>query len=202
MRRVRNDIRESGSFLQGTFVRQDKLKPDGSELVCEAPHTLKRKAGPSAALGMTLAGGGGWSNVSRPSRTRGRFFLGFPGLRPGLNSGTSHSGLQGRRDERLRPASRRPLRPPDSEFGKMARAGLRRPALQSLITAHLMSDLKVRPPKGPKREQRQFRPVGRALTGWIDRRCETELGLGPSCHGRVRYSVQESHITGARARAY
>src|SRR6266403_1525301 len=43
MRRVRNDGRESGSFLQGTFVRQDKLKPDGSESVCEAP-TPKEKS--------------------------------------------------------------------------------------------------------------------------------------------------------------
>src|SRR5882762_974196 len=97
---------------------------------------------------------------------------------------------------------RRALRGPDDKFGKMARAGLRRPELQILITAHLMSDLKVRPPKGPKREQRQFRPVRRALTDRTDRRCETELGLGPWCHGRVRYSVQESHITGARAPAY
>src|SRR5882762_9148964 len=97
---------------------------------------------------------------------------------------------------------RRALRGPDDKFGKMARAGLRRPALQIPITAHLMSDLKVRPPKGPKREHRQFRSVGRALSGRIDRRCETEPGLGPSCHGRVRYLVQESHITGARAPAY
>src|SRR6266853_4251781 len=42
---------------------------------------------------------------------------------------------------------RRGLRGPDDKFGKMARAGLRRPALPILITADLMSDLKVRPPK-------------------------------------------------------
>src|SRR5712671_2709253 len=91
--------------------------------------------------------GRGWLEQCQPSFQNLRaFFLGFPGLRPGLNSGTSHSGLQGRRDERLRLAWQRPLRTPDSEFGKMARAGLGRPALQIPITAHLMSDLKVRPP--------------------------------------------------------
>src|SRR5258705_5363735 len=46
---------------------------------------------------------------------------------------------------------RRGLRGPDDKFGKMARAGLRRPALQILITADLMSDLKVRPPKEKSR---------------------------------------------------
>ena len=50
--------------------------------------------------GMTLAGAGGLEQC-QPS---------FPGLRPGLNSGTSHSGLQGRRDARLRLASSWPSR--------------------------------------------------------------------------------------------
>src|SRR6267142_1984449 len=57
------------------------------------------------------------------------------------------------RAKRCTPAARfaGPSRRPDSEFGKMARAGLRRPALQILITADLMSDLKVRPPKEKSR---------------------------------------------------
>src|SRR5258708_31683536 len=46
---------------------------------------------------------------------------------------------------------RRALRGPDDKFGKMVRAGLGRPALQILITAHLVSDLKVRPPKEKSR---------------------------------------------------
>src|SRR5258708_37319950 len=46
---------------------------------------------------------------------------------------------------------RRDLRGPDDNFGKMVSAGLRRPALQLLITARLMSDLKVRPPKEKSR---------------------------------------------------
>src|SRR5882762_5845879 len=110
----------------------------------------KRKAGPSAALGMTLADG--LLEQCQPSFQDLRaFFPWFPRTSSWAKFGASHSGLQGRRDARLRLASQRPLRRPDSEFGKMARAGLRRPALQILITAHLMSDLKVRPPKEKSR---------------------------------------------------
>jgi len=53
---------------------------------------------------------------------------------------------------------------------------------------------------GPKREQRQFRPVRRALTDRIDRRCETEPGLGPSCHGRVAFSSSVPHNWRTRSR--
>jgi len=74
----------------------------------------------------------------------------FPRTSSWAKFGASHSGLQGRRDARLRLASQSPSRP-DSEFGKMARAGLRRSTLQIVITVHLMSDLKVRPPKEKSR---------------------------------------------------
>src|SRR5712671_6735571 len=93
-----------------------------------------------------------WLEQCQPSFQDLRaFFPWFPRTSSWAEFGASHSGLEGQRDERLRLASQRPLRRPDSEFGKMARAGLRRPALQILITAHLMSDLKVRPPKEKSR---------------------------------------------------
>src|SRR5258708_38015561 len=63
----------------------------------------------------------------------------------------------------------------------MARAGLRRPALQILITAHLMSDLKVRPPKEKSRFLTPPKCGGFGMTTRIEKRRTLAFGsLGRS----------------------